>query len=100
MKEAGLTHGGFYAHFDSRDALLAEAVDQAGAESLESLSRAVAGAKPGEELQALIDSYLSDRHLQAPEQGLGFERLLMFVTGVSNIRDVIPFARTPGNAEF
>ena len=32
--------------------------------------------------------------------GLGFERLLMFLTGVSNIRDVIPFARTPGNAEF
>jgi len=32
--------------------------------------------------------------------GLGFERLLMFVTGMSNIRDVIPFARTPGNAEF
>jgi asparaginyl-tRNA synthetase len=32
--------------------------------------------------------------------GLGFERLIMFLTGVSNIRDVIPFARTPGNAEF
>ena len=32
--------------------------------------------------------------------GLGFERLLMLVTGISNIRDVIPFARTPGNAEF
>jgi asparaginyl-tRNA synthetase len=32
--------------------------------------------------------------------GVGFERLLMFLTGVSNIRDVIPFARTPGNAEF
>ncbi len=32
--------------------------------------------------------------------GLGFERVLMFVTGVSNIRDVIPFARTPGSAEF
>jgi len=32
--------------------------------------------------------------------GLGFERLLMFLTGVSNIRDVIPFPRTPGNAEF
>lgn len=32
--------------------------------------------------------------------GLGFERMLMFVTGVANIRDVIPFARTPGNAEF
>src|SRR5579862_828627 len=32
--------------------------------------------------------------------GLGFERLLMFLTGISNIRDVIPFARTPGNADF
>ncbi len=32
--------------------------------------------------------------------GLGFERLLMFVTGMSNIRDVIPFPRTPNNAEF
>ncbi|MEI8038152.1 MAG: asparagine--tRNA ligase [Verrucomicrobiota bacterium] len=32
--------------------------------------------------------------------GLGFERLLMFVTGMSNIRDVIPFARTPGHCEF
>jgi asparaginyl-tRNA synthetase len=32
--------------------------------------------------------------------GLGFERMLMFVTGVGNIRDVIPFARTPGSADF
>lgn len=32
--------------------------------------------------------------------GLGFERLLMFVTGIANIRDVIPFARTPGHCEF
>jgi asparaginyl-tRNA synthetase len=32
--------------------------------------------------------------------GMGFERMLMFVTGVSNIRDVVPFARTPGNAAF
>jgi asparaginyl-tRNA synthetase len=32
--------------------------------------------------------------------GLGFERMLMFVTGVANIRDVIPFARTPGTADF
>ncbi|MGB5685084.1 MAG: amino acid--tRNA ligase-related protein, partial [Candidatus Electrothrix sp.] len=30
--------------------------------------------------------------------GLGFERLVQFVTGMSNIRDVIPFPRTPGNA--
>jgi asparaginyl-tRNA synthetase len=32
--------------------------------------------------------------------GLGLERMLMYVTGMKNIRDVIPFARTPGSAEF
>ena len=32
--------------------------------------------------------------------GLGFERMVQFVTGMTNIRDVIPFARTPKNAEF
>ena len=32
--------------------------------------------------------------------GLGFERLLLFVTGMANIRDVIPFPRTPKNCEF
>jgi len=32
--------------------------------------------------------------------GLGFERLVLFVTGMSNIRDVIPFPRAPKNAEF
>jgi AcrR family transcriptional regulator len=71
MKEAGLTHGGFYAHFDSRDALLAAAVGQAGAESTENLNRAVAAAKPGEELMALVDTYLDERHVTAAEHGLG-----------------------------
>ncbi len=32
--------------------------------------------------------------------GLGFERLIMYLTGMENIRDVIPFPRTPGHAEF
>ncbi len=32
--------------------------------------------------------------------GLGLERMLMFITGVSNIRDVLPFPRTPGNCDF
>ena len=47
--------------------------------------------------------YLDTRRFgSAPHSGfgLGFERLLMFVTGMSNIRDVIPFPRTPKNAEF
>lgn len=71
MKEAGLTHGGFYAHFASRDALLAQAAEQAAVESTENLLRAVARAKPGEELITLVDSYLADRHVEAAEQGLG-----------------------------
>jgi len=69
MKEAGLTHGGFYAHFESRDALLAAAADQEGVESTEHLTRAIAAAKPGQELTALVDAYLSDGHVAAPEQG-------------------------------
>jgi AcrR family transcriptional regulator len=69
MKEAGLTHGGFYAHFESRDALLAAASDQAGAETIEHLTRAIAAAKPGQELMTLVDAYLSDGHVAAPEQG-------------------------------
>ena len=32
--------------------------------------------------------------------GLGFERMIMYITGMQNIRDVIPFPRTPKNAEF
>ena len=40
MKEAGLTHGGFYAHFESRDALLVEAIERAGRQSGEAVARA------------------------------------------------------------
>ena len=32
--------------------------------------------------------------------GLGFERFLIYITGMANIRDVIPFPRTPGSSEF
>ncbi|MDR0385093.1 MAG: asparagine--tRNA ligase [Prevotellaceae bacterium] len=66
-----------------------------------------------DKLQARIDElqipikdlwwYLDTRRFgTAPHSGfgLGFERLLLFVTGMSNIRDVIPFPRTPKNAEF
>src|SRR4030095_1835726 len=71
MKDAGLTHGGFYAHFESRDALLAAAAEQAGLESSQALSRALAHAGPGDPLMALVDSYLADTHVTAAEQGLG-----------------------------
>lgn len=65
MKEAGLTHGGFYAHFRSRDALLIEAVEQAGQESREIVARAVQEAKARgvTPFRALVETYLADRHL-------------------------------------
>ena len=47
--------------------------------------------------------YLDSRRFGSVEHsgfGLGFERLLMLITGISNIRDVIPFPRTPNNIEF
>ncbi len=39
-------------------------------------------------------------HRNQKEFGMGFERLLIYLTGVENIRDVIPYPRTPGNCEF
>ena len=69
MKEVGLTHGGFYAHFASRDAMLAEAADRAGAESLAALTRVAAAAPPQEALRAIIRSYLSKEHVEGVETG-------------------------------
>lgn len=69
MKEAGLTHGGFYAHFASREALLAEAADRAGAESVSLSANIAAAAAPGQSLQALVRAYLSQQHVDGVENG-------------------------------
>ncbi|MDB5874760.1 MAG: bacterial regulatory s, tetR family protein [Ramlibacter sp.] len=71
MKEAGLTHGGFYAHFPSRNALLAEALERAGRDSAERIekSSALRQAKGASALRALVESYLSDSHLSSTESG-------------------------------
>jgi AcrR family transcriptional regulator len=71
MKEAGLTHGGFYAHFKSREALLAAALEHAAADSTKSLSRRIAalqeaGASP---VRALVEAYLADLHATSCERG-------------------------------
>ncbi|MDX1680854.1 MAG: asparagine--tRNA ligase [Akkermansiaceae bacterium] len=76
----------------------------------------IGGSQREERLDVLLQNF--ERHSIDPEHygwyadlrkfgtvphagfGLGFERLLMFVTGMHNIRDVIPFARTPGHCEF
>jgi AcrR family transcriptional regulator len=71
MKEAGLTHGGFYAHFDSRDALLVEALERAGRESGEALTRSLErrAAKGVSAFRALVEAYLGDEHLGSLETG-------------------------------
>ena len=69
MKEAGLTHGGFYAHFDSRDAMLAEAADRAGADGMARVARVIAEAPPKRALEALLRAYLSKEHVESAESG-------------------------------
>lgn len=71
MKQAGLTHGGFYAHFSSRNALLAEALERAGQDSAARVSQATAArqARGASALRALVEGYLSDRHLADIEAG-------------------------------
>lgn len=69
MKEAGLTHGGFYAHFASRNALLVEAAHAAGAQSAAKLNRAAQNAGPQNAMQAILDMYLGDAHVVATERG-------------------------------
>src|SRR5579883_1237483 len=69
MKEAGLTHGGFYAHFSSRDAMLAEAADRAGRESVAAMERIAAGSPPRQALHAMVRAYVSKEHVSAIEAG-------------------------------
>jgi len=71
MKDAGLTHGGFYAHFASRDALLVEAIERAGRGSSSRIASRIdalqaSGASP---FRALVESYLDDGLLKAVEAG-------------------------------
>lgn len=75
MKEAGLTHGGFYAHFPSRDAMLAEAANQAGEDTI-AIIKQIFAEMPGEQaLQALIRAYLSDEHMDNFETGCSIAAL-------------------------
>lgn len=69
MKSVGLTHGGFYAHFASRDAMLAEAADRAGAEMVALITQVTTAALPEEALGRLVQTYLSVQHLEGVENG-------------------------------
>lgn len=68
MKQAGMTHGGFYRHFDSRDELVAEAVAEALAQGSRRAKASTELDRPAA-LAAIIDGYLSRLHRDKPETG-------------------------------
>src|SRR5438105_10182354 len=68
MKEAGLTHGGFYGHFSSKQNLIAEASTRALMRSLAILSK-VAERAPRDPLSAVADAYLTSSHRDNPGSG-------------------------------
>src|SRR5918995_4063791 len=69
MRAAGLTHGGFYKHFGSRDELIAEAVDRALTDSESRMRETTGGAE--DPLAAFADSYLSAAHRDDAATGCG-----------------------------
>lgn len=71
MREAGLTHGGFYAHFANREALIVEALERAARDSGAVVAEAVraCSAHGLSSFRALVESYLSDQHLAALDAG-------------------------------
>jgi TetR/AcrR family transcriptional regulator, transcriptional repressor for nem operon len=69
MRDAGLTHGGFYKHFESKDALLMESLGAAFEETAERMARAADAARPGEGWKAIVKIYLSPEHCDHAEYG-------------------------------
>jgi TetR/AcrR family transcriptional repressor of nem operon len=69
MKDAGLTHGGFYAHFDSREALVIEAFAHAMERSTERWRKLGETTPPEQRLTAIVDSYLTPVHRDDPGHG-------------------------------
>ena len=80
MEEAGLTAGGFYAHFDSKQALLAEAIEHVGAESDERRA-AWTGERSGRDwVEAFLGGYLSKDHCRQIEEGCPLAALISEVS--------------------
>jgi TetR/AcrR family transcriptional regulator, transcriptional repressor for nem operon len=75
MKEAGLTHGGFYAHFDSRDSLVVEAFAYAMDRSLENWRKLTGDIPPEKRLATIIETYLSPTHRDDPGHGCAITSL-------------------------
>ncbi|KYG18913.1 TetR family transcriptional regulator [Bradyrhizobium sp. AT1] len=75
MKEAGLTHGGFYAHFDSREALVMEAFAYAMDRSMDHWRKLTDEAAPEKRLALVAESYLSTLHRDNPGTGCSIPAL-------------------------
>lgn len=75
MKEAGLTHGGFYAHFDSREALVIEAFNYAMDRSTERWRTMAEQTPPEKRFAAIVDNYLSALHRDDPGHGCAITAL-------------------------
>src|SRR6202046_4100547 len=75
MKEAGLTHGGFYAHFDSREALVIAAFAHAMDRSTERWRKLAEQTAPEKRLAAIVDSYLTPIHRDDPGHGCAIPTL-------------------------
>jgi TetR/AcrR family transcriptional repressor of nem operon len=69
MRDTGLTHGGFYKHFGSKDDLLVESLSEAFREIEETLVRAAQQAPPGEAWKAIVKAYLRPEMCDHPEHG-------------------------------
>src|SRR3954467_9652441 len=69
MKDAGLTHGGFYAHFDSRDALVIEAFAYAMDRSNERWRKLAEQTPPDKRLAMIVEQYLTSVHRDDPGHG-------------------------------
>lgn len=72
MAAAGLSHGGFYRHFESKDQLVAEACDAGLTGIIEALEASANGCNDEDGFRAIVDAYLSTGHRDAPERGCPF----------------------------
>jgi TetR/AcrR family transcriptional repressor of nem operon len=101
MAEAGLTHGGFYAHFASKDDLVVAAMSQMFDEASAKFDSLTAGKPPAAALRAYIDFYLSRQHRDARDTGcplpslsadlprLGVAARQQFATGIAGLTAAI-----------
>ncbi|HEV2116349.1 MAG TPA: TetR/AcrR family transcriptional regulator [Terriglobales bacterium] len=69
MRDAGLTHGGFYKHFASKDELLIESLKQGFRDTIATLVRAAEQSPPGEAWKAIVKTYLRPEMCKHPEHG-------------------------------